>query len=758
MGLSAAAVERVMRLTAVTWTAIWLCSLGLTLQSEPDLSLMPGVSAVGLLAVGGACVVALLRPRRTTLLVTVAVANAVLQTLLVNAPIQPEYAAVAGPSISVATVVAALLLANARRAAQLILVLVAVCTVFLMASVLSAGADAGWGMVLDTSVRGAVNGMGVLAASAALRRLAREADARAEDAAAEREQQARRVALQNEAATTARLLHDTFINTLGVIRRGVSGDMASAVRERCALDLALVRAHLLERDEGPLPVADLLDGAEGLARSLGLRLDTDAAIAEGAAATIDADTGRAAAGVIREALLNVSKHAGTDGAELRITVTPARISVAVRDRGVGMGPAASPGFGMRQSVMERVRSTRGDLRIDEPPGGGTLIMAEWPHEGPAVSGGEATPAQGDIVPVALLRTVSLRVTAWFSLMVAVAVVPLWRPETRGAALAGLAVWAVCLVLVFGADRFSRLPSWRAMAAAALIWPMIVVPSWDVSGCPATGLGAWGLDAAVPVMVGITLLAASRLATAVAFAAVVAGVVTPFLLDVGLIDSCAAGSAQALLLEIGTFVAIVLFNALVERLLARARQQSEMLTAIRAEASAREAQRAHRDAVLEGVLRRIEPTLSQVATGLMSLADPHLAATSGRQETALRSIITIDPGLGDLGRVLSETVLTAYDSGRTVDVRSGESVAEPSRETLPPLARVLEWAVARTSPGCSLSVTLLERDGRSCLMLVFPGVASAPRPQDERDLTDAGATMRHVEVDGLNLVEVEWTSN
>jgi signal transduction histidine kinase len=80
--------------------------------------------------------------------------------------------------------------------------------------------------------------------------------------------------------------------------------------------------------------------------------------------------------VVSEALANVAKHAGADGAQVTIQRRPGRLVVEVSDDGAG-GARPEAGSGLR-GLADRVASVGGVLRVDSPPGGGTRLEADIP--------------------------------------------------------------------------------------------------------------------------------------------------------------------------------------------------------------------------------------------------------------------------------------------------------------------------------------------------------------------------------------------
>jgi signal transduction histidine kinase len=84
--------------------------------------------------------------------------------------------------------------------------------------------------------------------------------------------------------------------------------------------------------------------------------------------------------VTAEALTNVAKYAHANEASVALCVENERLSVEVRDDGVGGADPAS-GTGLR-GLRDRVDALHGDLQIDSPPGGGTSLKVEIPLRSP----------------------------------------------------------------------------------------------------------------------------------------------------------------------------------------------------------------------------------------------------------------------------------------------------------------------------------------------------------------------------------------
>lgn len=82
--------------------------------------------------------------------------------------------------------------------------------------------------------------------------------------------------------------------------------------------------------------------------------------------------------IIRELLVNIAKHAGTDQAWLRLRQEHHNLLITVEDHGNGFSTdPPQKGFGLF-SIRQRLHFLKGSLQIDSRPGEGTLIIVTIP--------------------------------------------------------------------------------------------------------------------------------------------------------------------------------------------------------------------------------------------------------------------------------------------------------------------------------------------------------------------------------------------
>ncbi|MBO4204954.1 sensor histidine kinase [Micromonospora echinofusca] len=175
-----------------------------------------------------------------------------------------------------------------------------------------------------------------------------------------------------------RFLHDTVLTTLTLIARGGVDHRAEQVRQRCARDAEYIRGLLTDPvDTTPGTVTEALGQVVNDVSPLGLRVRYRSELAP---PDVPPHVVEAFRDATREALNNVVKHAGVDEAWLTVTGVDDVLRVTVVDRGRGFDPdGVRPGFGFRNSVVERVAEVGGRVRVSSEPGAGTCVELSWPR-------------------------------------------------------------------------------------------------------------------------------------------------------------------------------------------------------------------------------------------------------------------------------------------------------------------------------------------------------------------------------------------
>jgi signal transduction histidine kinase len=85
--------------------------------------------------------------------------------------------------------------------------------------------------------------------------------------------------------------------------------------------------------------------------------------------------------IAQEAINNATKHGGASQIDISLTVTGGITTLRIGDNGAGISNTATDHSGMGLNIMKyRARLSGGELRIEEPPEGGTVVACiVWPR-------------------------------------------------------------------------------------------------------------------------------------------------------------------------------------------------------------------------------------------------------------------------------------------------------------------------------------------------------------------------------------------
>jgi signal transduction histidine kinase len=184
----------------------------------------------------------------------------------------------------------------------------------------------------------------------------------------------------------AAMLHDTILNHLAAVAASPDGELRSDLRSRIGRDLeVLVGEEWLVDGDG---VEDAAARAEWIASRLFRALDEardlglDVALTgdHTAIARLDPARQNAVALAVKQCLVNVIKHAGTDRAEVVVYGADREVSVMIIDGGKGFSERETSvdRLGLRQSVRKRIETVGGTVQVWSTPGTGTSILIRLP--------------------------------------------------------------------------------------------------------------------------------------------------------------------------------------------------------------------------------------------------------------------------------------------------------------------------------------------------------------------------------------------
>ena len=190
---------------------------------------------------------------------------------------------------------------------------------------------------------------------------------------------------ENLRARVAAAVHDTLLNDLSIVMTAPD-ELVDRVRARLREDLDTLTSAEWQHESSEVTVTDDQDSSlrnqvmlvisDLQWRGLTVHVTGSGSgiyriAPEAATAIVDA---------IRACLENVLRHAGTTVAEVDLAYTPEDIAIMVSDEGAGfdMDSVAADRLGLRQSVVERIRSVNGSVRIWSTPGAGTSVLMRVP--------------------------------------------------------------------------------------------------------------------------------------------------------------------------------------------------------------------------------------------------------------------------------------------------------------------------------------------------------------------------------------------
>lgn len=222
------------------------------------------------------------------------------------------------------------------------------------------------------------------------RAMAVAADAALAVSVAERARLAREIAVHDERRRIAADLHDSVGALLFAIGSGVARLADSAQTDpalRAALDHLQGQAadastalreslRTLRSSPGALTLGVALR-ADCAAFSDRTGLPAELVILDDDPPDLAPSRSETLLAAVREALLNVEKHANAGAATVSVRRRGAVLTVAVHDDGVGLGRNHEPGLGLTKTT-EALGRLGGSLRLTSDPDGGTVWRAQLP--------------------------------------------------------------------------------------------------------------------------------------------------------------------------------------------------------------------------------------------------------------------------------------------------------------------------------------------------------------------------------------------
>lgn len=187
----------------------------------------------------------------------------------------------------------------------------------------------------------------------------------------------------------AALLHDTVLSHLAAIANSPAGSRTSGMRTDIEHDLEILLSQkwLGEGDSGGSDEQERIRAtwqqsavfaAIQESEALGLIVQSTGDLS--ALARLTREQAVALGLAVKQCLVNVLHHSGTDTAEVAIDAMPSEISVMVVDAGRGFNEkdTGADRLGLRHSVRRRMELVGGTVQIWSTPGRGTSIIIHVP--------------------------------------------------------------------------------------------------------------------------------------------------------------------------------------------------------------------------------------------------------------------------------------------------------------------------------------------------------------------------------------------
>lgn len=198
----------------------------------------------------------------------------------------------------------------------------------------------------------------------------------------------RQAALESARSRMAATVHDTLLSDLAVII-SAPDRLDDRTVERLRSDLTIVQSARWRQESSAIGQLDASgDDLHGrIARLVGdlqwRGLSVQVVESASRGVPLDPRVSTALVEAIGSCLENVLLHAGTPVAEIAIGATDDELTVIISDGGVGFEPSAVPRdrIGLRTSVIERVESVGGAVRVWSAPGAGSSVMLRVPLAG-----------------------------------------------------------------------------------------------------------------------------------------------------------------------------------------------------------------------------------------------------------------------------------------------------------------------------------------------------------------------------------------
>ncbi|MDR2293780.1 MAG: hypothetical protein LBE05_01035 [Microbacterium sp.] len=539
---------------------------------------------------------------------------------------------------------------------------------------------------LTVVVLGTILFVGARAMKRTIDDAAHHADEQAE--LARRSARAERIARDTgrEMAEDARVLHDTIINTLSLISRGLrSGLDVAAVCRRAAHDAAVVRRLAQEAvSPGAGEWSSVRDGGRSVDEQGGLaRLVTT--VADGAAlpvvyegpseqdlerfeSLLPVEASRAIVRAVFELITNAAKHSGAASVLLRLELGTAGVVITVSDDGVGFGGEPVPGHGLAESVFRRCAEANVSVSLDSGPGRGTTVtltsaVGSVQHDSPVPrdNGTEldarVIAAAGCWIWASIILAADLLLSVFRSPAIAITSVAV------SMSLATLAVFAW-----YFSHRRRVAPLWMTTLMVASVPVGYLVPFAVIADAGEPLLFFPALVGTVPLVLLMTY--PTRVPLIVALASLGAAVVAA---SVHLAIETGSSFLIALVAaapQLGLFAGWAVFVPVLARAVGAYREQLWVAYEADVAAAAQNALTIARERWIRVGTRTSVALLEEIAMGAADPRDPEVQRRCADEERYLRQLLLIDADVLNLSPWLALALVKARSRSVPLEVRGG----------------------------------------------------------------------------------------
>ncbi|RYC11066.1 sensor histidine kinase [Nocardioides zhouii] len=492
----------------------------------------------------------------------------------------------------------------------------------------------------------------------------------------ERELELGQVEAELHARTISRrVLHDDVLGTLHLISDSVAP--SARTRAQCRTTVAAIRRVVGTAEE---PSHDVVEHAErtdlDLPESIAALVDSVRATAPVRVVVsvvgrhqrlpnLPADRAEVVLRALSEGVRNAARHGRVDEVTLRISADRRDVRFEVLDRGVGLAPSSTPGFGLVESVERPVSGVGGRSALMPRPGGGAALVVTLPRDGQREGGrlhhahGLTTSGLGSVRT--LSRAVAIPLGAAWCVIALHSVATM--PESWPTLAVGTVWLALTLVIVRQAERGSPGALWVAAVATAAAAAQVI----GIAMLPAGAMldfRSWSIGmSALPLVVFVLSLPFPvALAVLTSHVLIVLGApqVRPDL-TLGLVPW---GSLNAV---ITCPVPSMVLGSLIRRQGRALGDQHERELALEHRRAAEEWQAAMTDLYFAHVRLEVLPWLEEIADGSRDPDDPETAVRARLLAVAARDDLYA-PGFFD--DALRADVAHFRSSGGAVELRAG----------------------------------------------------------------------------------------